>query len=210
MKRIIIMGAGGHGQVVADALMLMNEAEPVAFLDENPAVIGKKILGIPVPGGNAHLSEIEHDGVVIALGNNQLRKRIFEELTAAGETLFTVIHPSAIISPSVKIGSGSMILAGAVINTGAEINDNTIINTNSTIEHHNVIGPHSHVAPGATLGGEVVVGEESMVGIGATVLPRVTIGNMAMLGAGSTAIGNIADGITAAGIPAKTLKSQSK
>ncbi|SMF34241.1 acetyltransferase [Desulfovibrio gilichinskyi] len=210
MKKIIIMGAGGHGQVVADALMLMKGAEPVAFLDENPAVIGKSVLGIPVPGGNEHLSKIEHDGVVIALGNNQLRKRIFEELTAAGETLFTVIHPSAIISPSVKIGTGCMILAGAVINTGAEIKDNTIINTNSTIEHHNVIGPHAHIAPGATLGGEVIVGEESMVGIGATVLPRVTIGNRAMLGAGSTATGNIAEDITAAGIPAKRLKFKAK
>ncbi len=209
MKKIIIIGAGGHGQVVADALMLMNEAEPVAFLDDSEEV-PTSILGIPVKGKLKEYSTIERDGIVLALGNNNLRKRIFKELTAAGETLFTVIHPSAIISPSVKIGAGSMILAGAVINTGAEIKDNTIINTNSTIEHHNVIGPHSHVAPGATLGGEVVVGEESMVGIGATVLPRVTIGNMAMLGAGSTATCNIADGVTAAGTPAKRLKFQSK
>ncbi|OEU70972.1 MAG: transferase [Desulfovibrio sp. S3730MH75] len=208
MKKIIIMGAGGHGQVVADALLLMDGAVPVAFLDENPAVIGKEILGIPVPGGNSSLSDIEHDGVVIALGNNGLRKRIFAELTEAGETLFTIIHPSAVISPSVKVGAGCMILAGAVINTGAEIKDNTIINTNSTIEHHNVIGPHSHIAPGSTLGGEVTVGEESMVGIGATVLPRVKIGNNAMLGAGSTANRRIADGVTAAGMPARKLKIQ--
>ncbi|SDK54240.1 sugar O-acyltransferase, sialic acid O-acetyltransferase NeuD family [Maridesulfovibrio ferrireducens] len=206
MKKIIIIGAGGHGQVVADALLLMKEAEPVAFLDENPALIGTEVLGIPVPGGNSYLSKIEHDGVVLALGNNALRKRIFEELTKAGENLFTVIHPSAIISPSVKIGAGCMILAGAVINTGAEIKDNTIINTNSTIEHHNMIGPHAHIAPGSTLGGEVTVGEESMVGIGATVLPRVIIGNKAMLGAGSTATRKIPDGVTAAGMPAKRLK----
>ncbi|CCO23246.1 acetyltransferase [Maridesulfovibrio hydrothermalis] len=208
MKKIIIMGAGGHGQVVADALLLMKGATPVAFLDDNPEITGKKILGIPVIGGYSALNTIEHDGIVLALGNNGLRKRIFNELTAAGETLFTVIHPSAIIAPSVKMGNGCMILAGAIINTGAEIKDNTIINTNSTVEHHNIIGPHSHIAPGATLGGKVIVGEESMIGIGATVLPRVKIGNKAMLGAGSTANRRIADGVTAAGMPARKLKFQ--
>ncbi len=207
MKKIIIIGAGGHGQVVADALFQMEDADPVAFLDENPEVIGKKVMGIPVPGGNAALAEIKHDGIVVALGNNSLRKRIFDELTDAGETLFTVIHPYAIIAPNVKVGKGCMILAGAVINTGAKIKDNTIINTNATIEHHNVIGPHSHVAPGSTLGGEVVVGEESMVGIGATVLPRIKIGNNSMLGAGAVAIHSIPDRKTAVGIPACTLES---
>lgn len=207
MKKIIIIGAGGHGQVVADALLQMEGAEPVAFLDENKYVIGNKIMGIPVPGGNTALSQLEHDGVVIALGNNGLRKQIFDELIAAGETLFTVIHPSAIIAPNVELGTGCMILAGAIINTGARIKDNTIINTNSTIEHHNVIGPHSHVAPGSTLGGEAVVGTESMIGIGATVLPRIKIGNRALLGAGAVANKDIPDGVTAVGVPARTLIS---
>lgn len=209
MKRIIIMGAGGHGQVVADALQQMDGAEPVAFLDENPAVIGTEVMNITVPGGNDSLAKVDHDGIVIALGNNSLRRRIFEELIAAGEKIFTVIHPSATIAPNVKIGKGCMILAGAVINTGAEIKDNTIINTNSTVEHHNIIGPHAHIAPGSTLGGEVIIGEESTVGIGATVLPRIRIGQKALLGGGSTAINDIKDGQTAAGVPARTIYSDS-
>lgn len=205
MKKIIIMGAGGHGQVVADALKQMEVAEPVAFVDEDRELHGKKIMGIPVPGGNAAISSINHDGIVIALGDNALRKRIFNELRDAGENLFTVIHPSAIIAPDVEIGEGCMILAGAVINTQAEIKDNTIINTNSTIEHHNQIGPHAHIAPGSTLGGEVVIGEEAMVGIGATVLPRIRIGEKSILGGGSTAIKDIPGNAKAAGIPAHTL-----
>ncbi len=205
MKKIIIMGAGGHGQVVADALLQMKGASPVAFVDENQKLHGKEIMGIPVPGGNAAIDKVEHDGIVIALGNNELRKRIFTELTEAGETLFTVIHPSAIIAPDVKIGDGCMILAGVVINTQAQIKDNTIINTNATIEHHNVIGPHAHVAPGSTLGGEVTVGEEAMVGIGATVLPRTRIGEKATLGGGSTAIKDLPDRATAAGSPARII-----
>ncbi|WP_319777808.1 acetyltransferase [Maridesulfovibrio sp.] len=203
MQKIIIIGAGGHGQVVADAILQMTNATPVAFLDENPVLIGTEIMGLPVPGGNASLNDLEHDGVVVAIGNNNLRKRIFNELTKAGENLFSVIHPSAVIAPTVKIGAGCMILAGAVINTGAEIKDNTIINTNSTIEHHNKIGPHAHVAPGSVLGGEVLVAEEAMVGIGATVLPRTSIGKGAILGGGSTATKDIADGITAVGVPAQ-------
>ncbi len=206
MKKIIIMGAGGHGQVVADALLQIEGAAPVAFVDENPKVIGTEVMGIPVPGGNAAITKIEHDGIVIALGNNELRKRIFNELNAAGEKLFTVIHPAAIIAPDVKIGEGCMILAGAVINTQAVIKDGTIINTNSTIEHHNVVGPHAHIAPGSTLGGGVIVGEEAMVGIGATVLPRTIIGKNAVLGGGSTAIQDIPDHATAVGVPAHVKK----
>ncbi|WP_432734421.1 acetyltransferase [Maridesulfovibrio sp. FT414] len=208
MKKIIIMGAGGHGQVVADALLQMQGAEPVAFLDENPDVVGTEVMDIPVPGGNSAINEVEHDGIVIALGSNSLRKKIFNELCSAGENLFTVIHPSAVIAPNVKIGSGCMILAGAVINTGAEIKDNTIINTNATVEHHNIIGPHAHIAPGSTLGGQVEVGEESMVGIGSTVLPRLKIGKQAMLGGGSTAIKDVEDGMTVVGVPAIPLKKQ--
>ncbi|TIH18045.1 acetyltransferase [Marinifilum sp. JC120] len=210
MKKIIIMGAGGHGQVVADALLQMEEAEPVAFVDENPELHGKDVMKIPVPGGNAAISKIEHDGIVLALGNNELRKNFFTELTESGEQLFTVIHPSAIIAPNVKIGDGCMILAGTVINTGAEIKDNTIINTNSTIEHHNVIGPHAHIAPGATLGGEVTVDEEAMVGIGATVLPRLTLSPKAVLGGGSTALKDIPEGATATGAPARLAGSTQK
>ncbi len=197
------MGAGGHGQVVADALMQMEGTAPAAFVDENQELHGKNVMGIPVPGGNDAISKINHDGIVIALGNNGLRKRIFKKLSEAGEHLFTVIHPSAIIAPNVKIGDGCMILAGAVINTGAEIKSNTIINTNSTVEHHNEIGPHAHVAPGSTLGGEVVIGEEATVGIGATVLPRTTIGKKALLGGGSTAIKDIPEKATAVGVPAR-------
>lgn len=202
------MGAGGHGQVVADALLQMEGAEPVAFLDENPKVIGSEVMGIPVPGGNAAISKIKHDGIVIALGSNSLRKKIFNELRQTGENLFSVIHPSAIIAPNVKIGDGCMILAGAVINTGAQIKENTIINTNSTIEHHNVIGPHAHIAPGSTLGGEVAIGEEAMVGIGSTVLPRVNIANKTVLGGGSTAIKDLPEGVTAVGVPARVLIQQ--
>ncbi|WP_319763645.1 acetyltransferase [Maridesulfovibrio sp.] len=203
MKKIIIMGAGGHGQVVADALIQMDGATPVAFVDENRKLHGKKVMGIPLPGGNSAISTIEHDGIVLALGNNELRKRIFTELSDAGHSFFTVIHPSAIIAPNVIVGDGCMILAGAVINTGTVINDNTIVNTNCTVEHHNVIGPHVHIAPGATLGGEVTVEEEAMIGIGATVLPRITIHNRAVLGGGATAINDIPAGITAAGVPAR-------
>lgn len=202
MKKIIIMGAGGHGQVVADALLQMENAEPVAFLDDGEQV-DKMILNIPVKGGLDAYPSVSHDGIVLALGSNSLRKRIFNELSAAGEKLFTVIHPSAIIAPDVEIGDGCMILAGAVINTQAVIKDNTIINTNSTVEHHNVVGPHAHIAPGSTLGGEVAVDEEAMVGIGATVLPRTKIGKKAILGGGSTAIQDIPDHATAAGVPAR-------
>lgn len=209
MKKIVIIGAGGHGQVVADALILMNDAEPVAFLDDNPEFKNKKILGIPVSGGNEELCKLEHDGVVIAVGNNSVRKQIFNKLKNSGEHLFSVVHPGAIVSPAAKIGEGCMILAGAVVNTGAEIGNNTILNTNCTVEHHNIIGPHVHIAPGSTLGGEVIIEEGAMIGIGATVLPRTKIFSGAMLGAGSTALKDIPPNMLAIGNPARCIKKNS-
>ncbi|WP_320171793.1 acetyltransferase [Maridesulfovibrio sp.] len=207
MEKIIIIGAGGHGQVVAEIITLMHGVQPLCFLDDDTSLHGTELLGIPVQGGILELDKIKHDGVIIAIGDNNRRKLIFERL-AAQTHFFTVIHPSAIISPSASIEKGCMILAGTVINTKAKIHKDTIINTNSIVEHHCQIGPHVHIAPGVSLGGNVTVGEETLIGIGATVLPGISIGTNSILGAGSTAIKPIPSDTIAVAYPAKKLFSK--
>lgn len=209
--RVLIIGAGGHAQVVADALLRaqeagMTNARPAGFIDDNPKLAGQSFLGIAVKGSLACLKEIEHDAVVVAIGDNATRARIAAHLQEAGEQLFTVRHPTAIIAPDVRISEGVMISAGVIINTGSVIGDNVILNTGCTIDHHNRIGSSVHIAPGAHLAGDVTIGEGTLIGIGATILPQRCIGARCIVGGGAVVTCHLEDDQVAVGVPARVVK----
>ena len=209
--RVIILGAGGHAQVVADILLRMAESgltniTPVAYLDDNPALKGQEILDIPVLGGTAVLHTIPHEAVIIAIGSNPVRQRLYETLKADGEQFVTARHPTAVVAPDVQIGAGCMICANAVVNTGSVIGVNVILNTSCTVDHHNQIEDHVHIAPGANLGGNVHIGQGTLIGIGATVMPQRQVRAWSRIGAGAVVTQNLPERITAVGIPAKPIK----
>jgi sugar O-acyltransferase (sialic acid O-acetyltransferase NeuD family) len=210
LPRVLILGAGGHGQVVADILLALAQtrARPtiVGFLDDNPALWGREFFGIPVLGALRDLPTYQHDAVLVAVGDNTSRMRIGRVLAAHGKCLFTAVHPTAVLGAGATIGEGTVICAGVVVNTGATIGAGVIVNTGAIIEHHCSIGHFSHVAPGAKLGGEVTIGEACLIGIGATVLPSVRVGDAATIGAGATVIENVEDGSTVVGTPARCIK----
>jgi sugar O-acyltransferase (sialic acid O-acetyltransferase NeuD family) len=210
VQRILILGAGGHAQVVGDALLAMQEngqgIEVVGFVDDDVTLHGRTFLDLPVLGPLGRLDEIPHDSSVVAIGDNRTRARIADRLAARGERLSSAVHPSAVIARDVVIAPGAMICAGAVVNTASRIGAHAILNTGCTVDHHNVIGPCAHVAPGAHLGGEVTVGEGALVGIGASVAPRRHIGAWSIVGAGSTVIRDVPDGVTVVGVPARPLQ----
>jgi sugar O-acyltransferase (sialic acid O-acetyltransferase NeuD family) len=201
MRRVVIIGAGGHAQVVADILWRMRDVgldvTPVAYLDDNAALHGQIFLDVPVVGAVDQLGQIEHEAVIVAIGNGRIRQRLFATLQQRGEQLIIARHPTAVIAPDVQIGSGTMICANVVVNTGAVIGQNVILNTACTIDHHNQIGDHAHIAPGVHLGGDVWVGEGALVGIGATVLPQCRIGRWATVGGGAVIVRDVAAGATA-------------
>lgn len=208
-KRVLIIGAGGHAQVVAEALWRMAEAgsgwEPLGFVDDEPTRQGRSFLGLPVLGPLTAWREIGADAVIVAIGDNATRRRLYLALQEAGARFATVVHPRAVVAPDVLIGPGSMVLAGVVVNTGSVIGANVILNTACSLDHHNRIGDHVHVAPGVHTGGEVTIGEGALVGIGATVLPRRTVGAWSVLGAGAVAVHDIPAGVTAVGVPARVI-----
>lgn len=213
MRRIIVVGAGGHAQVIADIVLSRaahgDELTLLGFVDDDPALAGRELLGAPVFGPIAMLKTIRHDAVVVGIGDNRRRAAIFDQLRAQGEVLAVLAHPRATLAADVKIGLGTVVMAGAVINTQAVIGHNTIVNTGATIDHHAHLGAHVHVAPGVHLGGTVTLGEGAFLGVGVNVIPNRAIGAWTTVGAGATVIQNLPDRVVAVGTPARVIKEQS-
>ena len=209
-KKLVIFGASGHGKVVSDAARRASWMV-LGFGDDDAAKIGLKVCGCPVIAGSlsetVRVARGSAADIVVAVGNNEARRRIHENLVAQGVPLATVIHPDAVISETASIGAGSVVFAGVIVNADARVGDNVILNTGAIIEHDNVIGDHAHISPGATLGGTVSVGEETHVGIGATIKNNLSIGARSIVGAGAVVVANIPDDVVAYGCPARVKRS---
>ena len=208
--RIVIIGAGGHAEVVADTLRAAGRLRPglglVGYLDDRCAGQAGLVAGAPVLGPISALDRIPHDAIIVAIGDNGTREAISKRLATEGNVTFTTArHPSAIISDDVVLGDGVMISAGVIVNTGTRIGRGVILNTGCTVDHHTLVGDFAHIAPGVHMGGNVSVGRKAFVGIGAVVLPGVTIGAGAIVGAGAVVIGDVAPNTTVVGVPAAPL-----
>ena len=206
--KIAILGAGGHAAVVADILFRMRDrgahVEIVAVVDERLAPLRREILSVRVvPGGLRALAGVGCDAAIVAIGDNDARRRLAEELRRIGMALAIAIHPASVIAPDVEIGPGTVVCAGAVVNTSSRIGRSAILNTHSSIDHHNTIEDYAHVAPGVNLGGGVSVGEQTLIGIGSIVLPGRRIGRRAVVGAGSLVTRDLPDDVLALGSPAR-------
>lgn len=206
MRRLAILGASGHGKVVADTAECCGWQSIDFFDDAWPRLERNGVW--PVDGNTTRLVErlADFDGVVVAIGNNSIRHAKLLELGAAGATIATLVHPSASVSRYATIGDGSVIFAGAVVNADASIGLGAILNTCCSIDHDCVLGEAVHISPGARLAGGVRVGTHSWVGIGASVRQLICIGMRAMVGAGSAVVSNVPDDMTVAGVPAKRMR----
>ncbi|KXS55377.1 MAG: Trimeric LpxA-like family protein [Marinobacter sp. T13-3] len=207
MKRLAILGASGHGKVVADAAEAAGWQEIVFFDDAWPDLTenGPWL----VKGNTDTLMEAlaEYDGVVVGIGNNAIRAGKQLELSEAGATVVKIIHPAATVSPHVRVGIGSVVFAQAVVNACATVGTGAIVNTGSVVEHDCVVGDFSHISPNAVLAGGVRLGTQCWVGAGASVRQLLEIGKSAVVGMGAVVTKNISAGSVVAGNPAKVLKS---
>ncbi|MFC5461624.1 acetyltransferase [Massilia niabensis] len=202
---LALLGASGHGKVVADAALCSGWREVVFFDDAWPAVVMNGPW--PVAGNTAALLAClrEFDGVAVSIGNAAVRCLKQSELADAGAKLATIIHPRACVSQFARICEGSVVMAGAVVNADASIGKACIINTGATVDHDCRLADGAHISPGAHLAGNVTVGVNSWVGIGATVRQGICIGDGAMVGAGAVVVKPVADRATVVGNPAAPL-----
>ena len=191
-ERVIIIGASGHGKVVADIVRACGDTV-VGFLDDDTQK--EHVLG-PV----SHAVNYPDCRFIIAIGNNAVRKAIAGCLSVSW---YTAIHPSAIISPSAVLGGGTVVMPNAVVNAEAKIGAHCILNTAAVVEHENILADFVHVSPNAALGGNVHVGECTHVGIGACVKNNITICGGCTIGAGAAVVKKIDEAGVYVGVPAK-------
>jgi len=203
--RLVIVGAGEHGRVMADVVREQNQTDLLGFVDDNPKLLGQEVDGIRVLAGASDPHWPGKCGAthfLVAIGNNAIRAAKFAETETRGLSPWSAIHPSAVIARSAEVGAGTQIVAGVVINPGALIGADVILNTSCSIDHDCRIGDHAFIAPGVRLGGTVTVGKLALVGIGASVLPGRTIGERAIVGAGAVVTKDLLPGVVAMGCPA--------
>lgn len=186
MARLAILGASGHGKVVADAALSSKFWTEIVFYDD-AFPISSKIEVWDIRGNTQDLlAQMDSfDGVVVAIGNNGIRLSKHKTLKQAGCQIVSIIHPSSVVSPFAIINEGSVVMAGAVVNAFSTIGQSCIINSNAVVEHDCNISDGVHISPGATLAGAVRVGCCSWVGIGSSVKQLVCVGENIIIGAGA-------------------------
>ena len=200
---MLVLGAGGHGKVVADILLCRGLAVR-GFLDDDPAIWGATRLGLPVLGAIESYAGYAPDGLVMGIGANHIRRQVAERLGAAATPLWrNAIHPQATVAASARLGRGVMIAAGAVVNPDSALGDHVIINTGATVDHDCTLGAYVHLAPGGHLAGGVRIGAGTLIGVGASVAPQRSVGEWATVGAGAVVVRDIPDRVIAKGVPAR-------
>jgi sugar O-acyltransferase (sialic acid O-acetyltransferase NeuD family) len=199
-KALTILGAGGHGRVVADIAGLLGYS-PVEFVDRSfPA--RRRSLAWNIIGKDFAASG---KGSVrfVAIGDNAQRLLALEALFAEGDEPPVLIHPAAIVSAHATLGAGTVVMPGAVINAGARLGRGVIANTGCSIDHDCDLADGVHVSPGGHIAGGVSIGRASWIGIGAVVRETVKIGANVMVGAGAAVIRDVPDGARVVGVPAR-------
>lgn len=200
-RKVIIIGASGHGKVIADIVLKKHDCL-VGFLDDgiekNTEILGYKVLGKTEDALKYHDCEF-----AIGIGSNEIRHKIASQYPL---NWYTAIHPSAQIGMNVHIDEGTVVMANAVINSCSKIGKHCIINTCSIVEHDNVIEDFVHISPHATLCGTVFIGEMSHIGANATIKNNIHIISNCRVGAGCVVVKDITKEGTYIGVPARRMK----
>ncbi len=206
MKQIVIIGASGHGKVVAD-IAKRNGYEEILFLDDAE---GRSCCGAyPVVGKCCDITRYTGD-FVVAIGNADIRQKLTNRLEQLGRNLVTLVHPNAVIGEHVEIGKGTVIMAGAVVNPFAHIGNGCIINTCASVDHDCIIRDFAHISVGAHVAGTCEIGERTWIGAGATVSNNISICSDCMIGAGAVVVKDIKESGTYVGVPARRIDMEEK
>ncbi len=207
MNKLVIIGAGGHGRVVADCAQTLGAYQEIVFLDA--CFEHRKINAQwPIVGVVENWVDYTEDAdFIVAFGNNNLRMNILNDLIKNKANITTIIHPNAVVSANCHIDIGSVVFANAVINIGSSIGKGCIINTGATVDHDCSLNDGIHISPGANIAGGVTIGSLSWLGIGSSVIECLTLASNTLIGAGAAVTSSTEPDSLYVGVPAKKIKT---
>jgi sugar O-acyltransferase (sialic acid O-acetyltransferase NeuD family) len=211
VAEVVIVGTGGQAREIhalLEALVAGGAAWTVAgFLDDDPAMSGRTVHGVPVLGGIDWLTEKSGPSVAVGVGASASRRGVVLRIEAAGEHVFpALVHPDASVGPRVELGDGAIVAAGAVLTTDIVVGRHALVNFGCTIGHDASIGEYATVAPGAHISGAVHVEEGADVGTGASVIQGITVGAWSVVGAGAAVVRDVEPHTTVVGVPASVIE----
>lgn len=214
MKRVVIIGAGGHAREVADILRQQpaEDLTVLGFVVDDPQNHTELIEGLPVLGNWDWFETADRDElfVICAIGSPLVRKQLVERAVGRQLRFINAVSPLAYISPSATLGEGVMIFPFSFISAACEVADHAIINAGATVSHQTSVARYGTLSPGVNLAGNVLIGEGSFIGIGASVIQGTTIGAWSTIGAGAVVIRDVAEQETVAGVPARVIGSEAE
>lgn len=205
MKKIVLIGNGGHSKVIQAMIHRTNGYLLRGILDDAIENYHEKnnIFYDNIENLSKYKSEYL---LVIAIGDNYIRHSIVKDNNLKDENFTSIIDANAIIPPDVIIGRGTVIMPGVVVNPGSTIGKHSIVNTRAVVEHDNILGDFVHISPSATLAGTVTIKDFVHIGSGATVIPNRTINQNSVISAGAVVTKDIEENSLAVGVPAKIVK----
>ncbi len=208
-RRIVIYGAGLGAKQLLEVTRHLVDIEVVGLIDDNPALAGSQVGGLPVLGGYDRLVDLWDrravDGVALSF-HSEVRRRIHRRLRIeTGIEILPLVDPRAIVGHDVRVEAGALIEAGAVVGPGTVVGEGVIVDVGAVVAHDCRLGPFSHLSPGCHLSGVVHLVENVLVGAGASVNSTVTVGRNVIITPGAAVMNDIPDDVIVGGVPAKVI-----
>jgi sugar O-acyltransferase (sialic acid O-acetyltransferase NeuD family) len=179
MKKIILIGGGGHCESVIDVIEQEGRFQIAGIIDK-PNLVGKRVLGYSFIGTDSDLSKLseKYGYALVTVGQIQtpeLRKRLISLAVTAKFKFPVVVSPRAYIAKDVCIGDGTVIMHDALVNVSASVGNHCIINSKALIEHNAVIEDYCHISTAAVINGGSIVRQDSFVGSNSTTKEYIEI-----------------------------------
>lgn len=207
MKKIIIIGTGGHSDSVRETIKSSYKFKYkiVGFIDKFKEISKtNNILANDIHEDNCESFQKYY--FIVAVGNNEIRHEWFKKLNKYNLKTINVIDKSATIANNAIIGTGNFIGKNVTITSHVKVGNNNIINSGSILEHGSIVENSINISPGAVICGDVLINDETWVCANSTVLGQLEIGTNVIIGAGSVVRKNILSNEVWVGNPAKLLK----